>query len=123
MEVLAVSNLTHPDPILISSLCAQVLPGNSLPMRRMTADDTANMITVTAKPPAERRRQVESLRSEAHFESRRRLQNWQVQIDGDMQDHNARVLPPPSPSYSGGKKPNMGNGYSISLGHNELILI
>ncbi|WRT64769.1 uncharacterized protein IL334_001703 [Kwoniella shivajii] len=74
---------------------------NAIPFAAVTADQTAEMIRVAAKPPPERSAQIIKWRSKINYSQLPRLKDWGIQIQAEMMRIPARVLPPPVVHYAG----------------------
>lgn len=100
---------------------------NSIPMLRLTADQTAAMIKVAAKPPPERAEMSElpnarltQHRTDTHavrnwrrildYSNLPKVKAWNVEINAQMMNIDARVLQPPQVQYGAGQsqRPNFG---------------
>ncbi|WVQ97314.1 hypothetical protein IAU59_004425 [Kwoniella sp. CBS 9459] len=76
---------------------------NSLPPTKLTAEQTAEMIKVSAVRPPERRQAVESWRNELAYEKQEKIKQWGLQVNRNLVDIRARILPPPRIMYGAGQ--------------------
>jgi eukaryotic translation initiation factor 2C len=105
---------------------------NSIPMLRLTGDQTAAMIKVAAKPPPERAQMsefrrgprqhckrtigygadhaVRQWRQTLDYSNLPKVKAWNVEINANMMQIGARVLQPPQVQYGAGQsqRPNFG---------------
>ena len=100
---------------------------NSIPMLRLTGDQTAAMIKVAAKPPPERAQMSESIltrqsarkstdtivrqwRQTLDYSNLPKVKAWNVEINANMMQIGARILRPPQVQYGAGQsqRPNFG---------------
>ncbi|WRT64136.1 uncharacterized protein IL334_001065 [Kwoniella shivajii] len=72
---------------------------NSLPPTKLNADQTAEMIKVSAIKPKERALQVSNWRKELAYEKQPKIAAWGLQVKRDMVQLQARILPPPRVIY------------------------
>ncbi|KAI9636400.1 eukaryotic translation initiation factor 2C 2 [Dioszegia hungarica] len=84
---------------------------NSIPMMRLTADQTAEMIKVAAKPPPQRAQMIRDWRQTLDYSNLPKVRAWGVEVNANMMQLNARVLQPPAVQYGAGKsqRPNFGS--------------
>ncbi|ODN94352.1 argonaute [Cryptococcus wingfieldii CBS 7118] len=78
-------------------------PFNSIPMMRITADQTAEIIKDAAKPPPMRQGAIGNWRAKLNYSNLPKLKAWNVEINQNMMTVPARVLPGPSVFYHGNK--------------------
>ncbi|OCF39530.1 hypothetical protein I317_06689 [Kwoniella heveanensis CBS 569] len=83
---------------------------NSLPPTKLTAEQTAEMIKISAVRPPERKQAVEKWRSELAYEKQEKIRQWGLQVNRNLVDIRARILPPPRIMYGAGRSamPNDG---------------
>lgn len=79
-------------------------PFHSLPPLKLTPDQTAEMIKVSAKPPADRRDAIMAWRKKLSWETRPAVKAWGIEIRDQMTEVPARVLNPPQITYAGGPR-------------------
>jgi eukaryotic translation initiation factor 2C len=79
-------------------------PFHSLPPLKLTPDQTAEMIKVSAKPPADRRDAIMAWRRRLSWETRPAVKAWGIEIRDQMTEVPARVLNPPQITYAGGAR-------------------
>ncbi|OCF55470.1 hypothetical protein L486_06954 [Kwoniella mangroviensis CBS 10435] len=72
---------------------------NSLPPTKLNADQTAEMIKVSAINPKDRASQVNHWRAELAHESQDKIRAWGLQVSKRMVQLEARILPPPRVLY------------------------
>ncbi|WWC66253.1 uncharacterized protein I206_100154 [Kwoniella pini CBS 10737] len=75
---------------------------NSLPPTKLNADQTAEMIKISAIKPKERAMQVDSWRSELAHEKQAKIAAWGLQVNQRMIQLPARILPAPTVAYGNG---------------------
>ncbi|WWC86242.1 uncharacterized protein L201_001115 [Kwoniella dendrophila CBS 6074] len=75
---------------------------NSLPPTKLSADQTAEMIKVSAIKPGERAAQVRQWRQELAHEKQSKIAAWGLQVNKRMVELQARILPPPRVFYANG---------------------
>ncbi|OCF58805.1 argonaute [Kwoniella mangroviensis CBS 10435] len=87
-------------------------PFNKIPMVRLTADQTAeiipglttlNIIRHAAKPPPEREATINSWRLKLDYSNLPKIKAWGVEVNKNMMTVPARVLNPPNVLYGQGK--------------------
>ncbi|KIR56890.1 argonaute [Cryptococcus gattii Ru294] len=78
-------------------------PFNSIPMMRITPDQTAEIIKDAAKPPPMRQGAIAAWRQKLNYSNLPKLKAWQVEVNTNMMAVPARVLPAPSVIYEGNK--------------------
>ncbi|KAK8847413.1 hypothetical protein IAR55_005271 [Kwoniella newhampshirensis] len=83
---------------------------NAIPFGSITPDQTAEMIKVAAKPPPQRQAEIMGWRRTIDYSALPKLKAWGVSVEAQMMRIPARVLTPPSVSYSGGKQLRVNNG-------------
>lgn len=83
---------------------------NSIPMTRLTPDQTAEMIKVSARPPPERQSAIVGWRQKLGYERQSKLSAWGLEVNTQMMGFKARVLPPPAITYGGDKTLKANNG-------------
>ena len=81
-----------------------ILPFHSLPPLKLTPDQTAEMIKVSARPPQTRRDNIMKWRRQLAWEARPEVKSWGLQIKSDFTEVGARVLNPPQIAYAGGPR-------------------
>ena len=108
---------------------------NSIPMLRLTGDQTAAMIKVAAKPPPERAQMskfsflftlapdsprcnkcneliapVRQWRQTLDYSNLPKIKAWNVEVNANMMQIGARILQPPQVQYGKGQsqRPNFG---------------
>jgi eukaryotic translation initiation factor 2C len=81
----------------------RISANHSIPPTRLTADQTADMIKVTALPPPERKANTDAWRRTLGYERAPKLRAWGVGVDTRMKTVDARVLDPPTVVYRGGQ--------------------
>ncbi|WRT64767.1 uncharacterized protein IL334_001701 [Kwoniella shivajii] len=74
-------------------------PFNSIPMVRLTADQTAEI----TKPPPEREAAINGWRAKLNYQNLPKLKAWGVEVNGAMMKIPARVLQPPNVLYGQSK--------------------
>lgn len=79
----------------------KVVPYNPLPPHKLTANQTADMIKVSARPPQERREAIMAWRQRLGYQNLEKMSAWGLDISPDMTDVQARVLDAPGVQYSG----------------------
>ncbi|CEQ42290.1 SPOSA6832_04106, partial [Sporobolomyces salmonicolor] len=79
--------------------CLDLLPGTLVPSTQLSANQSATMINIAAKPPAERRAGINLIRSEADFGEGSRLDSWGIEVDAQPMRLTGRVLAPPKVHY------------------------
>ncbi|GAA5924141.1 hypothetical protein JCM3775_005604 [Rhodotorula graminis] len=79
--------------------CLELVHGTVIPPTKLTANQAANMINVSAKPPAERRAAIEAIRKDADFGPTSSAAAWGLEVDAQMLKLTGRVLPPPQVMY------------------------
>ncbi|WWD17893.1 hypothetical protein CI109_102338 [Kwoniella shandongensis] len=75
---------------------------NSLPPTKLTAEQTAEMIKVSAVKPKERAMAVNNWRTELAYEKQSKIAAWGLQVNTSMVQVKARILPPPRIVYARG---------------------
>ena len=98
--------------------CLELVHGTVIPPTKLTANQAANMINVSAKPPAERRAAIEAIRKDADFGPTSSAAAWGLEVDAQMLKLTGRVLPPPQVMYhqtSQKAKPSVAFGCVLSL--------
>nr|XP_018267308.1 uncharacterized protein I303_01293 [Kwoniella dejecticola CBS 10117]OBR89466.1 hypothetical protein I303_01293 [Kwoniella dejecticola CBS 10117] len=75
---------------------------NSLPPTKLNAEQTAEMIKVSAIKPQERAKLVTDWRAELAHEKQAKIAAWGLQVNKKMIQLQARILPPPRVSYADG---------------------
>ncbi|KAK1921573.1 eukaryotic translation initiation factor 2C 2 [Papiliotrema laurentii] len=83
--------------------CVVLEAFNSIPFRSLTADQTADMIRVAAKPPPERKAMIDLWRGKLDYHNLPKVRAWGVEVQTKMMEIGARVLPPPNVLYGSGK--------------------
>ncbi|OCF32605.1 argonaute [Kwoniella heveanensis BCC8398] len=78
-------------------------PFNSIPMLRITAEQTAEIIKQAAKPPPEREAAINAWRQRLNYSNLPKLKAWGVEVKPSMMSIPARVLNPPNIFYGGSK--------------------
>ncbi|WVQ98061.1 hypothetical protein IAU59_005183 [Kwoniella sp. CBS 9459] len=78
-------------------------PFNSIPMLRITADQTAEIIKQAAKPPPEREAAINAWRQRLNYNNLPKLKAWGVEVKPSMMSIPARVLNPPNILYGNSK--------------------
>ncbi|CAD6584810.1 MAG: hypothetical protein TREMPRED_003962 [Tremellales sp. Tagirdzhanova-0007] len=81
----------------------QILPFNSIPMRSLSSDQTAEMIRVAAKRPDERRAMIGEWRQKLNYANLPKLKAWGVEVQQNMSQVKARVINPPDVMYGANK--------------------
>ncbi|GAA5908226.1 hypothetical protein JCM5296_000418 [Sporobolomyces johnsonii] len=79
--------------------CLELLSGTMVPSTQLSANQSATMINVAAKPPAERRAAINSIRSQADFGAGSRLDSWGIEVEAQPMRLTGRVLAPPKVHY------------------------
>ncbi|WVQ85375.1 hypothetical protein IAT38_007540 [Cryptococcus sp. DSM 104549] len=74
---------------------------NSLPPTKLTAEQTAEMIKVSAMKPKDRALAVTEWRAELAYEKQAKLAAWGLQVNTSMVQVQARILPAPPVVYAG----------------------
>ncbi|KAK8865920.1 hypothetical protein IAR55_001068 [Kwoniella newhampshirensis] len=77
---------------------------NSLPPTRLTAEQTAELIKVSAVRPKERALAVNNWRAELAYEKQAKIAAWGLQVNTSMIQVRARILPPPRIVYAKGNE-------------------
>ena len=98
--------------------CLELVHGTVIPPTKLTANQAASMINVSAKPPAERRAAIEAIRKDADFGPTSSAAAWGLEVDAQMLKLTGRVLPPPQVMYhqtSQKAKPSVAFGCVLSL--------
>lgn len=80
---------------------AVVAPFHPISAFKLTADQTAEMIKVAARPPFERREAINGWRRTLGYESLDKISAWGLDISPKMVSLTARVLNPPQVQYRG----------------------
>lgn len=81
-----------------------IQPFQSLPPLKLSPDQTAEMIKVSAKPPADRRDAIMGWRKKLAWETRPAVKAWGIEIRDQFTEIPARVLNPPQIAYAGGAR-------------------
>jgi eukaryotic translation initiation factor 2C len=79
-------------------------PFHSLPPLKLTPDQTAEIIKVSAKPPADRRDAIMAWRKRLSWETKDAVKAWGIEVKPDFTEVSARVLNPPQIAYAGGAR-------------------
>ncbi|WVF69797.1 hypothetical protein IAT40_004576 [Kwoniella sp. CBS 6097] len=85
-------------------------PFNSIPMLRITADQTAEIIRHAATPPPEREAAINAWRQRLNYSNLPKLKAWGVEVKPSMMSIPARVLNPPNILYGGNKSIRANSG-------------
>ncbi|WVW82289.1 hypothetical protein I302_104295 [Kwoniella bestiolae CBS 10118] len=72
---------------------------NSLPPTKLNAEQTAEMIKISAIKPQARAAQVDHWRAELAYENQDKIKAWGLQVNKKMVQLKARILPPPRVLY------------------------
>lgn len=64
--------------------CLELLPGVSIPPTRLSGDQAAEMIRLTATRPEDRKKAIDIVRVENDFNRNARLQSWDITVSPDM---------------------------------------
>ncbi|WVQ83346.1 hypothetical protein IAT38_005485 [Cryptococcus sp. DSM 104549] len=78
-------------------------PFNSIPMMRITPDQTAEIIKEAAKPPPMRAAAINEWRKRLNYANLPKLKAWGVEVQPAMMSVDARVLQPPMVQYGNSK--------------------
>lgn len=70
----------------------------------------SRMIKVSARPPRERADHIMNWRRELAYEKQQKVAAWGIEINPQMMNIEARVLPPPAVLYAGGQDARANNG-------------
>ncbi|KAK4702157.1 eukaryotic translation initiation factor 2C, partial [Phenoliferia sp. Uapishka_3] len=81
-----------------------VVPGNSIPITKMTALQTSAMIKETARKPTDRLLEINKLRQSSGFATNTLLRAWGIEIAKEMTEVDARVMPAPQVQYHASSK-------------------
>lgn len=82
----------------------RIIPGQRC-VKKLTEDQTANMIKNTAKKPEERRETVMKIMQESRFNKDPYVKGFGVEVDPNMMELDGRVLSTPGILYDGGGQP------------------
>jgi len=82
----------------------KIEPFHSLPPLKLTPDQTAEMIKVSAKPPADRRDAIMAWRKKLAWETKPAVKAWGIEIKETFTEVPARVLNAPQIAYAGGPR-------------------
>ncbi|WRT64768.1 uncharacterized protein IL334_001702 [Kwoniella shivajii] len=74
---------------------------NGIPFMQVSADQTAEMIKIAAKVPADRMRAINKWRAKLDYSQLPKLKEWCLSVDQQMMKIPARVLDPPKVQYKG----------------------
>ncbi|ORY31025.1 putative Argonaute-like protein [Naematelia encephala] len=77
---------------------------NSIPMRSLTADQTAAMIKQAALPPLQRLQRIREWRGKLNWDNLPKVRTWGIELQKEPMKINARVLVPPSITYGQNKQ-------------------
>ncbi|BGP00148.1 Protein argonaute [Rhodotorula toruloides] len=72
----------------------ELLHGRIIPPTQLTAQQASAMINTAAKPPAERRADIDQIRKQAEFGPGSRPNAWGLDVSVDMMRLQGRLLPP-----------------------------
>lgn len=78
----------------------ELVAGSVIPPTKLTGDQAANQIRVTAKKPAERQKQISDVRRDEKYESNTFAKAWGVEVSNEMLKLQGRVLTPPKVQYA-----------------------
>lgn len=86
---------------------------NSIPFAKLSANQTADMIKVAAKPPAERKAKIAEWRNKLDWGNLEKVKAWNVEVNPNMMTLQGRVLPPPAIHYQSGQQRPMGGAWNM----------
>ncbi|BGO92079.1 Protein argonaute [Rhodotorula toruloides] len=87
----------------------ELLHGRIIPPTQLTAQQASAMINTAAKPPAERRANIDQIRQQAEFGPGSRPNAWGLDVSVDMMRLQGRLLPPPKVQYHATSRKAMPN--------------
>ncbi|RXK35353.1 hypothetical protein M231_07375 [Tremella mesenterica] len=76
---------------------------NPMPFAQQTSEIAADMIRIAAKPPAERLKMIQDWRAKLNYSELPKIKAWGMQVQNQMLQAQARILPGPQVQYAGGK--------------------
>ncbi|WWD00595.1 hypothetical protein V866_007530 [Kwoniella sp. B9012] len=79
----------------------QLTEFNGIPFAAVSSNQTAEMIKVTAKVPADRKQRIMGWRSKLDYSQLPKIKEWCLEVSADMMKIPARILVPPSVHYRG----------------------
>ncbi|BGP25278.1 argonaute [Rhodotorula toruloides] len=87
----------------------ELLHGHIIPPTQLTAQQASAMINTAAKPPAQRRADIDQIRKQAEFGPGSHPNAWGLNVSVDMMRLQGRLLPPPKVQYHATSRKAMPN--------------
>nr|XP_019005135.1 uncharacterized protein I203_01979 [Kwoniella mangroviensis CBS 8507]OCF68596.1 hypothetical protein I203_01979 [Kwoniella mangroviensis CBS 8507] len=86
---------------LIPMEFVQLTEFNGIPFTAVSSTQTAEMIKVAAKAPADRRKKIMGWRAKLDYSRLPKIRDWCLEVSPDMVRLQARILDPPKVNYKG----------------------
>ncbi|OCF58806.1 hypothetical protein L486_03296 [Kwoniella mangroviensis CBS 10435] len=86
---------------LIPMEFVQLTEFNGIPFTAVSSTQTAEMIKVAAKAPADRRKKIMGWRAKLDYSRLPKIRDWCLEVSPDMMRLQARILDPPKVNYKG----------------------